>query len=79
SPEELIDFLQTKGVRYLSKKKVERLLQVAKHSIGLKDSPEMARMEIRMLLDQLFMYESQIQELTENLVTLARQLPDFDY
>lgn len=79
SPEELIGFLQDKGVRYLSKRKVERLLQVAEYSIGLQDSPEMARMEIRMLLDQMSMYESQINSLTANLIALARELTDFDY
>jgi transposase len=79
SPEELIGFLQEKGIRYLSKRKVERLLQVAEYSIGLQDSPEMARMEIRMLLDQMSMYESQINSLTANLIALARELTDFDY
>ncbi|MBN8211171.1 IS110 family transposase [Bacillus sp. NTK071] len=79
SKEELITTLQEKGVRYLSKKKVENLLHIAKNSIGLQDGLEMARLEIRMLLDQMAIYESQISSLTEKLIVLARKLPDFEY
>ncbi|WP_377890277.1 IS110 family transposase [Alkalihalobacillus sp. R86527] len=79
SKEELIATLQEKGVRYLSKKKVENLLKIAEDSIGLQDGLEMARLEIRMLLDQMAIYESQINSLTENLIVLARKLPDFEY
>ncbi|WP_216663422.1 transposase, partial [Bacillus haikouensis] len=71
--------LQKSGVRCLSKKKVERLLQVAEYSIGLRDSPEMARAEITMLIQQMDLYDSQIDSLTEDLVDLARQLTDFEF
>jgi transposase len=77
--EELVRTLQETGVRCLPKKKVERLLQVAKCSIGLQDSPEMARMEMTMLLEQMAMYETHIDSLTKSLVTLAKELTDFDY
>jgi transposase len=77
--EELVDTLQKSGVRCLSKKKVERLLQVAEYSIGLRDSPEMARAEITMLIQQMDLYDSQIDSLTEDLVDLARQLTDFEF
>lgn len=77
--EELVEILQDQGVRCLSKKKVERLIQVAEHSIGLRDSPEMARAEMTMLIQQMTLYDSQIDSLTKKLVDLARQLTDFEY
>lgn len=77
--EELITILKEKGILNLSKKKIERLLQSAKDSIGLQDSPEMARIEISCLLEDLAKYETRITTLTEQLIAFARELPDFEY
>lgn len=75
----LVHTLKEQGVRSLSEKKVERLIHLAAQSIGVQDSPQMARMEILSLLDLLTSYEVQIQELTKQLLGLARQLPDFEF
>ncbi|SFE85746.1 Transposase IS116/IS110/IS902 family protein [Bacillus sp. OV194] len=76
--ETLVHTLKEQGVRSLSEKKVEQLIQLAANSIGVKDSPQMARAEILSLLHLFTSYEAQIEELTKQLLGLARQLPDFE-
>lgn len=77
--ETLVHTLKEQGIRSLPLKKVEQLIQLAAHSIGEQNSPHMARLEIFSLLDLLASYEAQIEELTKQLLALARQLPDFEF
>jgi len=77
--EKLVHTLKEQGVRSLSENKVEQLIQLAADSIGVQDSPQMARIEIFSLLDLLASYEAQIEELTKQLLALVRQLPDFEF
>jgi transposase len=77
--EKLVHTLKEQGVRSLPETKVEQLIRLAAHSIGEQNSPQMARNEIFSLLDLLASYEAKIEELTKQLLALARQLPDFEF
>lgn len=77
--EVIFQTMRAQQVKALGPKKIDELYQAASHSIYCSDSPDMARREIYFLLDQLDMFEAQIDEITSHLIELAKELPDFQY
>ncbi|MGD7046565.1 IS110 family transposase [Jeotgalibacillus proteolyticus] len=77
--EAILQTIRAQQVKALGPDKIDKLYQAASISIYCSDSPEMARKEIYFLLDQLDMFETQIDEVTRNLIELAKELPDFQY
>jgi transposase len=74
----ILQTLKAQQVKALSHKRITRLHQVASHSIGVAAGPEMARKEIHALLDQLDLYDAQIEAITRELIERAKSLPEFD-
>lgn len=77
-PEKLLENLKNLGGKHFSVKNLTKLLDVAATSIGYQESPEMARAEIHILLTQMKLYEEQLESIEKQLVTLAKQMTDFD-
>lgn len=76
--DEILQTLKAQRVKALSSKRITRLHQVASHSIGMTAGSEMARIELNALLDQLDLYDAQIEAITRELIERAKSLPEFD-
>ena len=80
SPEELL-FLYRKvdGMKSPQLPKAKQLVEVAENSIGLTEGLVMAKYEIAALLSQYKLMHAQLDELTAQLVELAKQMTDYEY
>jgi len=80
APEELLFlYRQVDGMKSPQLPKVKRLIEVAQQSIGLTEGLVMARVEIATHLSQRKLMQAQQDELTAQLITLAKQMTDYDY
>ena len=80
SPEELLFlYRQVEGMKSPQLPKAKRLVEVAQNSIGLTEGLVMAKFEIATLLSQHKLMQVQLDELTIQLVELAKQMTDYDY
>lgn len=59
--------------------KAKQLVKVASSSIGLTEGLVMAKFEIATLLAQVKLMQAQLDELTAQLIALAKQMTDYDY
>jgi len=79
-PEELLVlYRQVEGLKTPQLPKAKQLVEVASKSIGLTEGLMMARIEIAALLKQYHLMQEQLNELTEQLLELAKQMTDYDY
>lgn len=80
APEELLFlYRQVEGMKSPQLPKAKRLVEVAAHSVGLTEGHVMARIEIATLLTQYRLLQSQLEALTDELIELVRQTPDYEY
>ena len=80
SPEELLFlYRQVEGMKSPQLPKTKQLVEVAENSIGLTEGLVMAKFEIATLLSQHKLMQAQLDELTAQLVELAKQMMDYDY
>ena len=80
SPEELLFlYRQVEGMKCPQLPKAKQLVEVAENSIGLTEGLVMAKFEIATLLSQYKLMQTQLDELTSQLVELAKQMADYDY
>ena len=80
SPEELLFlYRQVDGMKSPQLPKANQLVEVAQNSIGLTEGLVMARFEIATLLSKYKLMQAQLDELTDQLVELAKQMTDYDY
>ncbi|MFV8830582.1 IS110 family transposase [Alkalihalobacterium sp. APHAB7] len=79
SAEELVIKQKEAGAKYAGKPKMEKLIALARHSIGLTEGAQVARLEIQNLVHQLELLDSQLEEVTTQMVEQARNLPEFEY
>lgn len=80
SPEELLTlYREVEGLKSPHLPKAKQLVEVASKSIGLTEGLVMARIEIATLLKQFHLMQEQLNELTEHLIELAKQMTDYDY
>ncbi|MER2061081.1 MAG: IS110 family transposase [Niallia sp.] len=80
SPEELLFlYRQVEGMKSPQLPKTKQLVEVAENSIGLTEGLVMAKFEIATLLSQHKLMQAQLDELTAQLVELAKQMTDYDY
>ncbi|WP_341300504.1 IS110 family transposase [Lysinibacillus sp. FSL H8-0500] len=79
-PEELLFlYRQVDGMQSPQLPKARQLVEVAQSSIGLIEGIVMARFEITTLLSQHKLMQAQLNELTAQLLELAKQMTDYDY
>lgn len=80
SPEELLFlYRQVDGMKCPQLPKAKQLVEVAESSIGLTEGLVMAKFEIATLLSQYKMMQAQLDELTAQLVELAKQMTEYQY
>ena len=80
SPEDLLFlYRQVEGMKIPQLPKAKQLVEVAQNSIGLTEGLVMAKFEIATLLSQHKLMQAQLNELTAQLVELAKQMMDYDY
>ena len=80
SPEELLFlYRQVDGMKSPQLPKAKQLVEVAENSIGLTEGLVMAKYEIATLLSQHKLLQAQLDELTAQLVELAKQMTDYEY
>src|SRR5699024_3036582 len=80
TPEELLFlYRQVDGMKSPQLPKAKQLVEVAKNSIGLTEGVVMAQLEIATLLSQVKLMQAQLDELTAQLIELAKQMPDYEY
>lgn len=80
STEELANLYRDKeGIRSPSQKKIYRLQRMAEHSIAITYGVEMARFEIRSLIDRFNFIQHDIKELNHRLNVLGREMTEFEY
>ena len=80
SPEELLFlYRQVDGMKSPQLPKAKQLVEAAVNSIGLTEGLVMARYEIATLLSQIKLMQAQLDELTIQLIELAKQMTDYDY
>ena len=80
SPEELLFlYRQVEGMKCPQLPKAKQLVEVAESSIGLTEGLVMAKFEIATLLSQHKLMQVQLDELTAQLVELAKQMTDYEY
>jgi hypothetical protein len=54
-------------LRGAGRKRAKALVSAAEHSVGSKEAPEAARMELKNLLDDMDVYTSRLEELLQKL------------
>ena len=59
-------------------KRAKTLVTAAEHSVGSKEAPEAARIELRNLLDDMDVYVSRLEELLRNLEEKLAEIPYID-
>lgn len=80
SPEELLFiYRQVEGMKSPQLPKAKQLVEAAQNSIGLTEGLVMAKFEIATLLSQIKLMQAQLDELTIQLIELAKQMTDYDY
>ena len=80
SPEELLFlYRQVEGMKSPQLPKAKQLVEVAQSSIGLTEGLVMAKYEIATLLSKIKLMQAQLDELTVQLVELAKQMTDYNY
>ncbi|MEK5079128.1 IS110 family transposase [Solibacillus sp. FSL W7-1436] len=80
SPEELLFlYRQVDGMKSPQLPKAKQLVEVAESSIGLTEGLVMAKFEIATLLSQHKLMHAQLDELTAQLVELAKQMMEYEY
>ncbi|MER2109252.1 MAG: IS110 family transposase [Solibacillus sp.] len=80
TPEALLFlYRQVEGMKSPQLPKVKQLIEAAESSIGLTEGLVMARLEIATLLSQVKLMQTQLDELTVQLIELAKQMTDYDY
>ncbi|WP_341299573.1 IS110 family transposase [Lysinibacillus sp. FSL H8-0500] len=72
-------YRQVEGMKSPQLPKAKQLVALAPHSIGLTEGLVMARVEIATLLAQYQLMQAQLDELTAQLVELAKQMTDYEY
>lgn len=65
-------------LRGAGKKRAETLYAAAEHSIGNREAPEAARLELEQLLDDIDRYEERLKKVTELLEEKLREVPYID-
>ena len=80
SPEELLSlYRQVDGMKCPQLPKAKQLVEVSQNSIGLTEGLVMAKLEIATLLSQMKLMQAQLDELTAQLIELAKQMTDYEY
>lgn len=79
SVEDLVRRQKEAGAKYAGRPKMIKLIELAQHSIGIKDGVYMAKIEIRALVQQLELLQFQLEEITAEMVQQAKNLPEFEY
>ena len=79
SEELLFLYRQVDGMKSPQLPKAKQLVEVAESSIGLTEGLVMAKFEIATLLSQHKLMQAQLDELTAQLVELAKQMTDYEY
>lgn len=80
APEEILFlYRQVEGMKSPQLPKAKQLVEVAQNSIGLTEGLVMAKLEIATLLSQVKLMQAQLDELTTQLVELAKQMTDYEY
>src|SRR5690606_30448219 len=79
SVEDLVRRQKEAGAKYAGRPKMIKLIELAQHSIGIKDGEYMAKIEIRALVQQLELLQFQLEEITAEMVQQAKKLPEFEY
>ena len=80
TPEELLFlYRQVDGMKSPQLPKAKQLVEVAQNSIGLTDGVVMAKLEIATLLSRVKLMQAQLDELTAQLIELAKQMTDYEY
>ena len=59
-------------------KRAKTLVSAAEHSVGSKEAPEVARMELKNLLDDMDVYVSRLDELLVNIEEKLKEIPYVD-
>lgn len=59
-------------------KRAKRMVTAAEHSIGSKEAPEAARMELKNLLDDMDVYESRMEGLVQSIEKKLEEIPYID-
>ena len=65
-------------LRGIGRKRAKALVSAAEHSIGSKEAPEAARMELEHLLNDLDVYASRVKELLEVMKKQRKEIPHID-
>lgn len=65
-------------LRGVGMKRARRLVSAAEHSIGSKEAPEAARMELKNLLDDMDAYTSRLGELLQKMEEKLKEIPYID-
>ena len=65
-------------LRGIGRKRAKTLITVAEHSIGSKEAPEAARMELKNLLNDMDIYVGRLEELLEAIEKKLKEIPYVD-
>ena len=65
-------------LRGSGRKRAETLVSAAAHSIGSKEAPEAARIELKNLLDDMDVYAARLEELLRNIEEKLKEIPYMD-
>lgn len=78
--EELIElYRESEALKYPQKPKIQKLLEVSRHSIGITEGQQMARIEITTLVRRYRQLEQEIATLTEQLIVLAQTTVEYEW
>lgn len=78
--EELIElYRESEALKYPQKPKIQKLLEVSRHSIGITEGQQMARIEITTLVRRYRQLEQEIAMLTEQLIVLAQTTVEYEW
>ncbi|MDQ0163863.1 IS110 family RNA-guided transposase, partial [Aeribacillus alveayuensis] len=72
-------YRQSEGLKCPQKPKLQKLLEVARHSIGITEGQQMARIEIATLVRRYRQLEQEIAALTEELTALAQKTAEYEW
>ncbi len=65
-------------LRGVGMKRARKLVSAAEHSVGSKEAPEAARMELKNLLNDMDVYASRLEELLQSLEEKMKEIPHVD-
>ncbi|ANB59198.1 transposase IS116/IS110/IS902 family protein [Anoxybacillus amylolyticus] len=72
-------YRQSEALKCPQKPKVQKLLEMARHSIGITEGQQMARIEIATLVRRYRQLEQEIAALTEELTALAQTTVEYEW